>query len=639
MLSFKKGLRQASISNVISTVFVAVLVLLLIVPAAEADTINAAKLESASQGFIHLSLTPSSPEEKAKELSVSPNAVITLNGSPAGVLDLRSGDELQLHNDQEGNCVLVEAIRTRPAIILGVDQTGLRCTSDYLDRFSANINDKTVIELNGKPAVIGDLQNGDQTEIVAAKDGTALKISVQRRPIINSFIDNIRMNLFKPLLLFFYLGFAIAALKIAFEFPRPIYQGLTIYLLISIGWHGGEELSLLSGSSIGQALLFMILGFITNTLIAMAAYLILRTFVPSMRKIDSATVAAFYGSDSAGTFVTCLGVLQAAHIACAAYMPVMLAVMEIPGCLAGLYLVSRLRKQGMDINGNMPGEKNYDAATVPSKKLAVAASLMRAREFAVAIARARDAGLREAIASTSPGVNTSEAPMVGAEIGSGRDTNEKTGTFTAKKNLKLAKENGGGTVQDQHEHHDHHDHHENGDSPGKVLREVFLNPGIALLFGGIIIGFLSRSQGYKVVQPDDQLFIGLFQGYLCLFLLEMGMTAAKRLQDLKSANWRFIAFGLLAPNLFAVAGLAISCIFAHVTHQPLQLGTYVLFAVLCASASYIAVPAIQRMAIPEASPTLPLAASLGLTFSYNVTIGIPLYLIIAQEMLKAFPVI
>ena len=632
VLSFKRDLRQASISKVISTVFLAVLALLSIVPAAKADTINAAKLESASQGFIHLSLTPSSPEEKAKEISVSPNAVITLNGSPAGVLDLRSGDELQLHNDREGNCVLVEAIRTRPAIILGVDQTGLRCTSDYLDRFSAKINEKTVIQLNGKPAVIGDLQNGDQTEIVAAKDGTALKISVQRRPIINSFIDNIRMNLFKPLLLFFYLGFAIAALKIAFEFPRPIYQGLTIYLLISIGWHGGEELSLLSGSSIGQALLFMILGFITNTLIAMAAYLLLRSFVPSMRKIDSATVAAFYGSDSAGTFVTCLGVLQAAHIACAAYMPVMLAIMEIPGCLAGLYLVSRLRKQGMDANGNMPGEKHYDAASVPIKKLAVAASLMRARESALAIARARDAGLREAIASTSPGVNTSEAPMVGAEIGSGRDTNEKTGTFTAKRPPRPAD-----ALDEDDRPHEVHNDGDNG--PGKVLKEVFLNPGIALLFGGIIIGFLSRSQGYKVVQPDDQLFIGLFQGYLCLFLLEMGMTAAKRLQDLKSANWRFIAFGLLAPNLFAVAGLAISCIFAHVTHQPLQLGTYVLFAVLCASASYIAVPAIQRMAIPEASPTLPLAASLGLTFSYNVTIGIPLYLIIAQEMLKAFPVI
>ncbi len=72
--------------------------------------------------------------------------------------------------------------------------------------------------------------------------------------------------------------------------------------------------------------------------------------------------------------------------------------------------------------------------------------------------------------------------------------------------------------------------------------------------------------------------------------------------------------------------------------QPFQVGTYVLFAVLCAAASYIAVPAIQRLAIPEASPTLPLAASLGCTFSYNVTIGIPVYIEIAKLLMKAFPV-
>jgi hypothetical protein len=81
-----------------------------------------------------------------------------------------------------------------------------------------------------------------------------------------------------------------------------------------------------------------------------------------------------------------------------------------------------------------------------------------------------------------------------------------------------------------------------------------------------------------------------------------------------------------------------ACIFSHIIGQPLQLGTYTLFAVLCAAASYIAVPAIQRIAIPEASPTLPLAASLGLTFSYNVTVGIPLYLVIAQQVVETFPV-
>jgi hypothetical protein len=97
-------------------------------------------------------------------------------------------------------------------------------------------------------------------------------------------------------------------------------------------------------------------------------------------------------------------------------------------------------------------------------------------------------------------------------------------------------------------------------------------------------------------------------------------------------------FGLVAPNIFATTGICVAHTFAHLTHTPLQLGTYCLFAVLCGAASYIAVPAIQRLAIPEASPTLPLAASLGLTFSYNVTVGIPVYIMIAQLILRNFPV-
>ena len=172
----------------------------------------------------------------------------------------------------------------------------------------------------------------------------------------------------------------------------------------------------------------------------------------------------------------------------------------------------------------------------------------------------------------------------------------------------------------------------------ELLREVFLNPGLFLLFGGILIGFVSRLQGHKVTDADDSLFVTLFQGMLCLFLLEMGMTASRRLKDLRTAGWRFILFGLLAPNIFATMGICVAHAFSVITHSPLQLGSYALFAVLCGAASYIAVPAIQRLAIPEASPTLPLAASLGLTFSYNVTVGIPVYIMIAQLVIMAFPV-
>jgi hypothetical protein len=159
-----------------------------------------------------------------------------------------------------------------------------------------------------------------------------------------------------------------------------------------------------------------------------------------------------------------------------------------------------------------------------------------------------------------------------------------------------------------------------------------------LLFGGIIIGYLSGLQGEEVTRADDNFFISLFQGILCLFLLEMGMTASRKLRDLRAAGPGYIAFGLIAPNIFATMGICVAHMYSMATHTHFELGTYVLFSVLCAAASYIAVPAVQRLAIPEASPTLPLAASLGLTFSYNVTIGIPVYIEIVKLMNQVFPV-
>ena len=149
---------------------------------------------------------------------------------------------------------------------------------------------------------------------------------------------------------------------------------------------------------------------------------------------------------------------------------------------------------------------------------------------------------------------------------------------------------------------------------------------------------ISGLQGEAVTRDDDNFFVNLFQGVLCLFLLEMGMTASRKLKDLKSGGPGFIAFGLIAPNIFATFGIVVAHTYAYLTGTHFELGSYVLFAVLCAAASYIAVPAVQRLAIPEASPTLPLAASLGLTFSYNVTIGIPIYIVIAQQVMGAFQV-
>ncbi|OBH35138.1 sodium-dependent bicarbonate transport family permease [Mycobacterium intracellulare] len=395
--------------------------------------------------------------------------------------------------------------------------------------------------------------------------------------MLQEFWHNFTHNLFKPLLLFFYFGFLIPILKVRFEFPYVIYQGLTMYLLLAIGWHGGEELAKISASSVGAIVGFMVLGFVLNCAIGGLAYVGLGR-LKTLRKVDRATIAGYYGSDSAGTFATCVAVLAAVNIAFNAYMPVMLAVMEIPGCLVALYFVARLRHRGMDSAGYMPDEPGY----TPPVKVGVGPG-SAARPAQGQSLESQEAGLEHELEQWEPEPSPDDAK--------------------AKRMPIFSRE---------------------------LFQEVFLNPGLVLLMGGIIIGLVSGLQGQKVVADDDKFFVLAFQGVLCLFLLEMGMTASRKLKDLRTAGPGFIVFGLVAPNVFATLGIFVACSYASLTHTDFKTGTYVLFAVLCGAASYIAVPAVQRLAIPEASPTLPLAASLGLTFSYNVTVGIPLYIEIAR---------
>lgn len=404
--------------------------------------------------------------------------------------------------------------------------------------------------------------------------------------MLHDLWQNFTHNLFKPLLLFFYLGFLFPILKVRFEFPYAIYQGLTVYLLLAIGWHGGEELAAIDPSNIGNIAGFMLVGFVLNFAIGAIAYFLL-THMTSMRRIDKATVAGYYGSDSAGTFATCIGVLASLGMAFNEYMPVMLAIMEVPGCLVALYLVGRLRHNGMDVEGNMPDEPGYLPPAKTGQQTGAVATAVRTNRTIQ-----HERGVEQELEFS---LEKREHPDWDPEQLPNRDSGKPPRILSR-----------------------------------DLLQEVFLNPGLGLLFGGIVIGFISGLQGAKVVHDADTFFVSAFQGALCLFLLEMGMMASRKLKDLRSAGRGFIVFGLLAPNVFATLGIGVAHLYAHLTHSDFQPGTYVLFAVLCAAASYIAVPAVQRLAIPEASPTLPLAASLGLTFSYNVTIGIPIYIEIAH---------
>ena len=148
-------------------------------------------------------------------------------------------------------------------------------------------------------------------------------------------------------------------------------------------------------------------------------------------------------------------------------------------------------------------------------------------------------------------------------------------------------------------------------------RDAFLNGSVFLIIGSMIIGILTGEKGHESLKPftDD-----IFKGVLVLFLLDMGLLAAKRVRSIKKAGAFIFTFSILLPLLNASFGLLIA------NYLDLTIGDALLFTVLCASASYIAVPAAVRLTIPEANPSYYIAMSLGITFPFNIIIGIPLYM-------------
>ena len=149
-----------------------------------------------------------------------------------------------------------------------------------------------------------------------------------------------------------------------------------------------------------------------------------------------------------------------------------------------------------------------------------------------------------------------------------------------------------------------------------VAHEVFLGKSIVLLIGGLLIGWAAGPDGLSSIKP---LFFDLFKGILALFLLEMGLITAAQMGSLRRYGPFLLAFGIGMPLFSAVVGTALGWALG------LSVGGTAMLATLAASASYIAVPAAMRISVPEANPTLSLAAALGITFPFNVLVGIPIY--------------
>ncbi|MFC1894960.1 sodium-dependent bicarbonate transport family permease [Candidatus Dependentiae bacterium] len=157
----------------------------------------------------------------------------------------------------------------------------------------------------------------------------------------------------------------------------------------------------------------------------------------------------------------------------------------------------------------------------------------------------------------------------------------------------------------------------------EVLHEAFLDKGIILMLGGLLIGWIIGPNGIQAIKP---LFFDMFKSVLALFLFEMGIIASSQLGSLKRHGFFLVGFGILMPIFSSLIGILIGCWLG------LSIGGVVIFATLAASASYIAVPAAMRISIPEANPTLSITSSLGITFTFNVLIGIPIYYNLAKKV-------
>ncbi len=323
-------------------------------------------------------------------------------------------------------------------------------------------------------------------------------------------LNLVAANMLSPAILFFALGIIAGLVKSDLEVPESISRYLSIYLMMAIGLKGGVAIAN-TPEFTGQILAAIAAGFTISLLTPFLAFGLLRA-TTDLDRPTAAAVAAHYGSISLVTFATATAFLKTNDIQYAGYIVAILALMEAPAILSGLFIAHR---------------------TAPETK-----------------------------------------------------------SHTKEEN--------------------------------KLSREIFTNGAILLLFGAFLIGWITGQKGMDKVAG----FLDTpFQGILCLFLMDMGLVVAKNLPHLKTFTWKLAFFGLYMPIIGAVIGLTSSYVMA------LDVGTGTLFTVLCASASYIAVPAAMRLALPEAKAAIYIPMSLAITFPFNVIVGIPLYFALAVKLL------
>jgi hypothetical protein len=310
-------------------------------------------------------------------------------------------------------------------------------------------------------------------------------------------------NLTNPALLFFFLGLIAVNLKSDLKIPDNSSKFISLYLLLAIGFKGGQELAhSIITSEIIWSLLF---GVILALIVPIYSYYILRL---KLSVENSGAIAAAYGSVSAVTFVTTISFLEMSDIPFGGHMVAVMALMEAPSIIVGVLLISIHNK----------------------------------------------------------------------------NAHHKTSFKT-------------------------------------VIHHSLTNGSVVLIIGSLCVGYFTNDAQAAGIKPFTT---DLFKGFLAVFLLDMGITSGGKLKTLIKKGWFTLSFAIIAPVINGCIVALISGFFIS------EIGNRLLMAILAASASYIAVPAAMKLAAPKANPGLYIPMALAITFPFNITIGMPVYLYVIK---------
>lgn len=390
-------------------------------------------------------------------------------------------------------------------------------------------------------------------------------------------------NLTDPAILFFAIGVFVGLVRSNLEIPAPVAKFLSLYLLMALGFKGGQALgdAGLGGDGlrvVGSALLLALV-------IPALAFLVLRRRI---NQFDAAAIAATYGSVSAVTFVTASQFLTTRGDEAGGYLTVALVLMESPAIIMAVLLATWVRSRqaaGASSNGQLPAAEA--AALVPATSTAAGDATTLLPEADHAAGQLATAGG----ADHAPGTPGHAGPP-GTLATQG--TPGTSGTPGAVLSIR------------------------------EVLREAFTDGAHLLLIGSMVVGAVSGPAGGEAMGPFVE---GLFKGLLAFFLLEMGLLVARQLREVRDVGAFLVLFGLVTPLVGGSLALGLSTLLGF------SVGDATLLAVLAASGSYIVVPAVVRYAIPEARPSRYFTMALAVTFPFNIILGIPLYYAAAQVLL------